>query len=211
MPGPAFYGMGMETIRWTLEGGEVIWYAFIMKAVFTSITLGFGGSGGILIPIFFVGATTGAVMAGAMGEGTAVFAAIGIVGLLSGAANAPIASTILAIELFGAPIGPYACLVAVISYLIAGHRSVFPSQILAIKKSSSVDIRTGVEMKNLKFRGGKSKTLEGFRAKLYALFNPGGKTGRKYYTVDKTRYSGREVNERSSSTTFKNLDKKPRK
>lgn len=165
IPGPPFYGMGMDIVKSTLEGNHIVWYAFIMKAVFTSITIGFGGSGGVLIPIFFVGASAGSVMGGVFGESSAVFAALGMIALLAGAANTPIAASIIAIELFGDQLAPFACLVAVIAYLIAGHRSVFPSQILAVKKSSSVDIGLGKEMRDTKFIGGSSKTLKNIRGR----------------------------------------------
>ncbi len=52
-----YLGLGLETIESALEGKDIIWYAFIMKIIFTSITLNFGGSGGIVTPIFFIGAT----------------------------------------------------------------------------------------------------------------------------------------------------------
>lgn len=56
-----FLGLGIETIQSTLGGSNLPWYAFIVKGIFTSITLSFGGSGGILTPIFFIGSTSGAL------------------------------------------------------------------------------------------------------------------------------------------------------
>jgi hypothetical protein len=44
----------------------------------------------------------------------------------------------MAIELFGASLSPYAAVTCVVSFLMVGHRSVYPSQILAITKSSSI-------------------------------------------------------------------------
>ena len=45
---------------------------------------------------------------------------------------------------------PYASTACVISFVIAGHRSVYPSQILSIKKSSSIDVELGAKLNNLK-------------------------------------------------------------
>ncbi|MDE2026563.1 MAG: voltage-gated chloride channel, partial [Patescibacteria group bacterium] len=75
--------------------------------------------------------------------------AIGLTGLLAGAANTPIAASIMAIELFGPQIAPYAAIVAVVSYLMTGHRSVYPSQILSVKKSRYVDVEVGKEIQGI--------------------------------------------------------------
>ena len=71
------------------------------------------------------------------------------VSLLAGAANTPIAASILAIEFFGSAIAPYAAIACIVSFLMTGHRSVFPSQILALKKSSSVEVEIGTELENV--------------------------------------------------------------
>ncbi len=144
-----YLGLGLTTIEETLLGKPVIWYDFLMKSIFTSITLSFGGSGGIITPIFFVGSTAGNLFAQLFNLNLATFSALGLVGLLAGAANTPIAASIMAIELFGPQIAPYAALSCVISFLITGHRSVYPSQVLALRKSKFIDIETGKEMEKI--------------------------------------------------------------
>ncbi len=141
-----YLGLGLNTIEAALAGSKIVWYAFAAKILFTCITLTFGGSGGMVTPIFFVGATFGTLLAAILGVDPATFAAIGMVALLAGAANTPIAATILAIELFGAPIAPYAAVACVTSFLMTGHRSVYPSQVYAIMKSSSFRDQTGKEV-----------------------------------------------------------------
>jgi H+/Cl- antiporter ClcA len=141
-----YLGLGLNLIEASLRGESIIWYAFLMKMLFTSITLSFGGSGGIVTPIFFIGATAGSVSAQILGLDLATFSAIGMVSLLAGAANAPIAASILSVELFGPAIAPYAAVACVISFLMTGHRSVYPSQILAVKKSASIQVELGKEM-----------------------------------------------------------------
>ncbi|MDO8427285.1 MAG: hypothetical protein Q7T24_07210 [Deltaproteobacteria bacterium] len=79
-----------------------------------------------------------------------MLSAIGFVSLLAGAANTPIAASIMAVELFGAEVAPYAAIASVISFVITGHRSAYPSQVLAVKKSSSLDVELGEELKNIK-------------------------------------------------------------
>lgn len=141
-----YLGLGLETIEATLGGLNVVWYAFGAKILFTCVTLSFGGSGGIVTPIFFVGATFGSLFAGIMGLDPATFAAIGMVSLLAGSANTPIAACILAVELFGRDIAPYAATASVTSFLMTGHRSVYPSQVYAIMKSSSFKDEAGKEV-----------------------------------------------------------------
>jgi H+/Cl- antiporter ClcA len=144
-----YLGLGLDTIESSLSGANIVWYAFILKIIFTAITLGSGGSGGIITPIFFIGATAGSLFAAMLGLDKATFAAIGMVGLLAGAANTPIAAGIMAMEMFGPQIAPYAAVACVVSFLISGHRSVYPSQILAFRKSPSVVVETGVEIEGL--------------------------------------------------------------
>ncbi|MBE9520298.1 MAG: chloride channel protein [Proteobacteria bacterium] len=141
-----YLGLGLETIESALDGAHIVWYSFLAKILFTCITLTFGGSGGMVTPIFFIGATLGSLLAELFGVDLATFAAIGMVSLLAGAANTPIAATILAVELFGAKIAPYAAVACVTSFLMTGHRSVYPSQIFAIMKSSSFRDESGKEV-----------------------------------------------------------------
>ncbi|MBI1912288.1 MAG: chloride channel protein [Deltaproteobacteria bacterium] len=145
-----YLGLGLETLQSALEGKDVPWYAFIMKAIFTSITLNFGGSGGIGTPIFFVGATAGNFFSKILDVDASMLAAIGFVSLLAGAANTPIAASIMSVELFGAEVAPYAAIACVISFLITGHRSAYPSQVLAVRKSSSIDVSIGEELSKVK-------------------------------------------------------------
>jgi len=147
--GTQYLGLGMDTIKevlgpFPLMADSVPWYAFFAKTLFTSVTLGVGGSGGIITPLFYIGATSGHLFAEVIGsQYVAMFAALGFVSVLSGATNSPIAATIMAVELFGIDIAHYAAISAVISFLITGHRSVYSSQILAMKKSDMLSMKFG--------------------------------------------------------------------
>ena len=152
LAGDRYLGLGLGTIKDVLTPHpyipvDVPWYAFLLKTLFTSITLAVGGSGGIITPLFYIGATSGMSFAHLLGDThVTLFAALGFVSVLAGATNAPIAATIMAVELFGIEIAHYAALSAVISFLITGHRSVFPSQILAMRKSEMLEVRVGEEI-----------------------------------------------------------------
>jgi len=143
---PDYLGLGLPIIDKTLSGYEIIWYAFIVKSIATSVTLSFGGSGGILTPLFFIGATAGSFFATVFGVEVQHFAAIGFVSVLAGAANTPIAASILAVELFGPAIAPFASLACVVSFLVSGYKSVYPSQVIAMKKSTMLVPEEGHEI-----------------------------------------------------------------
>lgn len=130
-----YLGLGLDTIQSSLEGRPAVPYAFAMKTVFTSITLGFGGSGGIVTSTLFVGATSGTLFGQIFHEDLATFAAIGLVALLAGVTSTPIASSILAVELFGPVIAPYATIACIISFIVSGNRTVFPSQVSSVKRT----------------------------------------------------------------------------
>jgi H+/Cl- antiporter ClcA len=153
--GDEYFGLGLETIDNALQPNQLLvddipWYAFILKTIFTSVTLGLGGSGGVVTPIFYIGATSGNLFGTLMGDHIAFFAALGFVSVLAGTTNSPIAATIMAMELFGIEVAHYAAISVVISFLMTGHRSVFPSQILAMKKSDMLNIKTGESIEDTK-------------------------------------------------------------
>jgi chloride channel protein, CIC family len=117
--------------------------AFLLKILATSITLETGGSGGIVTPIFFVGATSGAALAPLFGVPTTLLAAVGLVAMLAAAANTPIAAAVMAMELLPGPEGVYAALAASTAFLMVGHRSVYASQKIGLSKSAGLDVELG--------------------------------------------------------------------
>ncbi len=142
-------GLGSATVSGIFAGAKIVWYLFLLKILITAITLHFGGSGGVVTPVFFVGATAGAVLGQITGNDPQLFAAIGLVAVLGGATNTPIAACIMGLELFGEEIAPYAALACVISFLITGNRSIYPTQILAMKKANHLTVVLGREIKKL--------------------------------------------------------------
>jgi len=153
--GEEYIGLGLDTINHTINPNstyllDIHWYTFLLKTLFTSLSLGAGGSGGIITPIFYIGATSGHAFGALIApEHVIIFSALGFVSVLSATTNTPIASTIMAVELFGIDIAHYAALGAVIAFLISGHRSIFSSQILAMKKSEMLSVKIGEEVENI--------------------------------------------------------------
>lgn len=150
-------GLSTDVMYSVLQGENTSWYMPFAKIFNTAATLSFGGSGGILTPIFVIGSTSGSLLGQIFNGDTAFFAGLGLVGLLAGTTNTPLAAIIMSIELFGTQVTPFASIASIISFILIGHRSVYPTQILAIKKSASLDMELGDEVKNTKIKKNKKK------------------------------------------------------
>ena len=65
--------------------------------------------------------------------------------MLAGVANTPLAASIMAIELFGASVAPYAAVSCIVSFLITGRRSIYNKQHFAFDKNMSEDYEDAQE------------------------------------------------------------------
>jgi H+/Cl- antiporter ClcA len=139
--GEEYAGLGIPTIDASLEGtAKLFALAFLFKIVATAVTLETGGSGGIVTPLFFIGATSGYALARATGLAPGVVAAFGFVSVLAGAANTPIAAAVMGMEMLPHDLGVYAALCAGTAFLMVGHRSVYASQKLGLAKSGGLEV-----------------------------------------------------------------------
>ena len=101
---------------------------FLAKMVFTIVSLGSGFKGGEVTPLFYIGATLGNALAPLLQQPLALLAALGFVGVFAGAANTPLACTLMAMELFGGGIGVHALVACTMSYLVSGHAGIYKAQ-----------------------------------------------------------------------------------
>jgi len=145
LAGTDYLGLGLSGIERAVEGQGLPMGAVVWKSLATAVTLAVG-SGGIITPIFFIGAAAGDLWGRLMAMDRGTFAAIGMIAVLAGAANTPIAASVMAIELFGPALAPYAAVACVASFLITGHRSVYPSQVIGVAKSESLQVGTQTEI-----------------------------------------------------------------
>ena len=132
-----YIGLGIPVIVDAFQHPLAPW-DFLGKLVFTVTSLGSGFKGGEVTPLFYVGATLGNALAPLLHLPFAFLAGLGFVAVFAGAANTPIASTLMAIELFGADIGVYAAMACVVAYLVSGYTSIYRSQRVACLKHSVV-------------------------------------------------------------------------
>jgi H+/Cl- antiporter ClcA len=123
-----YLGLGVPVIVRAFQDPDLPVYAFALKLLFTAITLGTGFLGGEVTPLFFVGAALGNVLARALGIPLGLGAGIGLAAVFAASSNTPLALSVMAMELLGAPVFPHVVIVCVVAYLLAGHRSIYPAQ-----------------------------------------------------------------------------------
>jgi H+/Cl- antiporter ClcA len=139
--GEEYAGLGIPVIEASLAGtAKLFALAFLFKILATAVTLETGGSGGIVTPLFFIGAASGVALAHVAGLPAGVIAAFGFVSVLAGAANTPLAAAVMGMELLPTQLGVYAALCAGTAFLTVGHRSVYASQKLGFSKSGGLEL-----------------------------------------------------------------------
>ena len=139
-----YNGAGMDVITRAIEEGKAVPTAFLWKILLTAITLGAGFKGGEVVPSFFVGATFGCVMGPILGVPAGFAAAVGLAAVFCGAVNCPVASTVLAVELFGAEGLLFFALACSISYVLSGYSGLYSSQTILFSKLKAqyINVRT---------------------------------------------------------------------
>ena len=132
-----YNGAGMDMALGAVEG-QAQWFDFLLKMLFTAITLAAGFKGGEIVPTFCIGATFGCVLGGLLGLDAGLCGALGLVGLFCCATNSPFASIVLSIEMFGGANLHLFALVCVICFVLSGHSGLYSSQIIQFAKASTI-------------------------------------------------------------------------
>ncbi|MGL4582453.1 MAG: chloride channel protein [Flavobacterium sp.] len=134
-----YLGLGVPMIvnSFTHQTG---WSVFLLKILFTSLTLGAGFKGGEVTPLFFIGTTLGSFISVYLGLPVSLMAALGFVAVFAGATKTPIACTFMGIELFGIEYAILLALACFIAYIVSGKQSVYSSQHKNNTKTSVVKL-----------------------------------------------------------------------
>jgi H+/Cl- antiporter ClcA/PII-like signaling protein len=140
-----YIGLGIPTIVASFHT-KLPPYDFAAKFLFTAVTLGTGFKGGEVTPLFFIGSTLGNALSRILPLPSSLLAGMGFVAVFAGAANTPIASTLMAVELFGAEAGAYAGIACVISYLFSGHSGIYHAQRVGRSKHISTRAEEGMSL-----------------------------------------------------------------
>lgn len=122
-----FAGLGIEEIQKSLllpsEFDVPLW-----KWASTAITIGSGFKGGEFVPLVFIGTTLGSFISNFLPMSAGVLGAVGFASVFAGASNTPLACSLMAVELFGLDIAPYAVIGCFASYYFSGHHGIYKSQ-----------------------------------------------------------------------------------
>jgi len=143
-----FIGLGVPVISESFIIQQAP-YDFILKLLFTALTLGVGFKGGEVTPLFFIGATLGSALSLVLPLPVGLMAGMGFVAVFAGAANTPLACSIMAMELFGAECGVYVAIACIVAYLISGHSGIYSSQIIGAPKNIKKAKEVGKSLKQL--------------------------------------------------------------
>ena len=115
----------------------------VIKLVVTALTLGAGFQGGEVTPLFGIGAALGGWIGCLVGIEPSFLAALGMLGVFCAGLNVPITTCMMAIDLFHGTAAGFFVIVAFISYLTGGHRSVYPAQRIISPKRRSLIVDEG--------------------------------------------------------------------
>lgn len=143
-----YVGLGIPTILLSFEQ-NLPPYDFLLKIIFTIITLAAGFKGGEVTPLFFIGATLGNALSYFIPLPVGLLAGMGFVAVFAGATNTPLACILMAIELFGSECGIYVAIACVVSYLFSGSSSIYSAQMIGEPKNSVFLDQSGKRMREL--------------------------------------------------------------
>lgn len=132
----AYLGLGGEVIQSSFQnpaGAQM----FLLKMLFTCLTLCVGFKGGEIVPSLFIGATLGSAMSVLLGLPCNICAASGMVGVFCAVTNSPITSLLIAFEMFGFAGMPFFCVVVAVSYLLSGYQSLYLEQKIMYSKTEN--------------------------------------------------------------------------
>ena len=138
----SYLGSGMEIIERIFHEGRTPNHTFLLKIIFTALTLGAGFKGGEIVPSFCIGAAFGCVVASLFGLPITLVAACGMIGVFCGVTNCPITSLLISFELFGFEGMPYYLVTVAVSYMLSGYYGLYHSQKIMYSKTETNFVNT---------------------------------------------------------------------
>ena len=129
----SYNGTGINIIENCING-TVRPEAFLLKMIFTALTLSAGYKGGEIVPSFFTGAAFGCLFGNLLGFSPTLCTAVGMTSVFCGVTNSPITSLLISFELFGYDGMPYFLLATAFSYMLSGYFGLYHSQKIVYSK-----------------------------------------------------------------------------
>jgi H+/Cl- antiporter ClcA len=123
----AYQGLGLESIHWNFFRAAS-WDESVLKGFFTSLTLALGFKGGEFTPLVYMGASLGSFLAQVLELPRFFLVGLGFCAVFAAASKTPITCAIMAAELFGGRMYPYALFVCCLATLSSGYTGIYTSQ-----------------------------------------------------------------------------------
>ena len=114
-------------------GAAIHGYDWILKFAVTILTLSAGFIGGVVTPLFAIGATFGIFVAGMFGVPLPFAAALGFAAVFASASNTLWAPILIAGEIFGFNCLPAFFIVCTVAYICNGGQSIYKQKKIRIK------------------------------------------------------------------------------
>lgn len=123
-----YSGLGTNLISSAFNNQPIYSYDWILKVLFTVITLAVGFQGGEVTPLFAIGASLGASLALYFNLPIPFLASIGYCSVFGAATNTFLAPFLIGIEVFGYDMCGYLFVSCAIAYLFSGQLSIYDGQ-----------------------------------------------------------------------------------
>ena len=134
--GRDYCGAGFNLVEKAVDG-ESAYLGFLLKMIFTAVTLGGGFKGGEIVPTLAVGASFGCTFGLLTGFEPSLCAAAGMLATFVGVTNCPIATMFLGFELFGFEAMPYFAVAVAISFTLSGYYGLYSGQKFTYSKTKA--------------------------------------------------------------------------
>ena len=123
-----YCGLGTNLINALLAGEPIYAWDWALKLALTVLTLSAGFQGGEVTPLFSIGASLGAALAGLLGLPASFCAALGYAAVFGSATNTLLAPALIGAEVFGWAAAPHFFAVCALAYAVNGGRSIYSGQ-----------------------------------------------------------------------------------
>lgn len=123
-----YCGLGTNLINASLAGEPIYAWDWALKLALTVLTLSAGFQGGEVTPLFSIGASLGAALAGLLGLPAAFCAALGYAAVFGSATNTLLDPALIGAEVFGWAAAPHFFAVCALAYAVNGGRSIYSGQ-----------------------------------------------------------------------------------
>lgn len=117
----------------TSAASDIYAYDWILKMLFTIVTLSVGFQGGEVTPLFTIGATLGTALAAIVGVPLPIAAALGYAAVFGAGTNTLFAPILVGAEIFGFDLLPAFFVVCTAAYVCNGGKSIYAQKKLRLR------------------------------------------------------------------------------